>query len=177
MHIIAVIGGKHSGKTTTVEALVKGLVKRGYKVGTVKHVSQKDFSMDTAGKDTWRHTQAGAIMTATVAANEIATIRKGDTSHYTIHDIVKPFQNEVDIIIIEGFKKLVAGEDIRKIIATKSKQEALEAAATFKPILAFAGSYSTEKTGLNAPYVDVSSDPDKLASIVTENIRMTQSNR
>ena len=65
MHIIAVVGGRKSGKTTAVEVLVEGLVEHGYKVATVKHVSQKNFTMDTEGKDTWRHAKAGASITAT----------------------------------------------------------------------------------------------------------------
>ena len=114
LHIVAVIGGKHSGKTTVVETLVKGLVKRGYKVATVKHVSQKNFTMDTEGKDTWRHAKAGATITTTVAANEIATIKKGDTSHYKIDDIIKPFKTEVDVIVFEGSRKLVKTKNIPK---------------------------------------------------------------
>ena len=58
--IIAVVGSKKSGKTTTIEALTRELVKRGFKVAAVKHVSEPDFTMDTKGKDTWRFAQAGA---------------------------------------------------------------------------------------------------------------------
>lgn len=173
MYIIAVIGGKHSGKTTAVEALVRGLVEKGYKVATVKHVSQKNFTMDTEGKDTWRHAKAGAIITTTVAANEIAIIRKGDTSHYKIEDIIKPFQTEADVIVFEGFRKLVKTEDIPKIVAVKNKEEALEASKQFKPILAFAGPYPTKALHLKAPYFDVLRNPDKLASMIIEKIKKT----
>lgn len=177
MHIFAVIGGKHSGKTTAVEVLVKGLVKRDYKVATVKHVSQKNFTIDTEGKDTWRHMKAGATITTTLAANEMAIIRKGDTSHYTIDNIIEPFQNEADVIVFEGFKKLVKTPNIPKIVAVKNKEEAFEASAKFKPIIAFVGPYSTLKTDLKAPYIDVLKDPDKLANIVIEKIEKTQTNR
>ena len=171
MHIVAVIGGKHSGKTTAVEALVRGLVKRGYKVATVKHVSQKNFTMDTEGKDTWRHAKAGATITTTVAANEIATIQKGDTSRYKIDDIIKPFKTEVDVIVFEGFRKLVKTEKIPKIIAVKNKEEALEASTQFKPILAFVGPFSTEKLNRKTPYINVLKDPNKLANTVIEKIK------
>jgi len=173
LHIIAVIGGKHSGKTTAVEALVRGLVKRGYKVATVKHVSQKNFTIDTEGKDTWRHAKAGATITTTVAANEIATIKKGDTSHYKIDDIIKPFKTEVDVIVFEGSRKLVKTGDIPKIVAVKNKEEALEASTQFKPILAFVGPFLTEKIDRKTPYIDVLKDPDKLANTVIEKIKKT----
>jgi molybdopterin-guanine dinucleotide biosynthesis protein MobB len=166
-----VIGGKHSGKTTAVEALVKGLVKQGYKVATVKHVSQKNFTIDTEGKDTWRHAKAGATITTTVAANEIATIRKGDTSRYKIDDIIKPFKTKVDVIVFEGFRKLVNTENIPKIIAVKNKEEALEASTQFKSILAFVGPFSTEKIIQKTPYINVLKDPDKLANTVIDKMK------
>lgn len=171
MHIIAVVGGKKSGKTTAVEALVKGLVEHGYKVATVKHVSQKDFTIDTKGKDTWRHAKAGANITASVAAHEIAIIRKTDTSRYKISDITKTFENEVDIIIFEGFKKLVEQEEnIPKIVAVKSSKETLETPKRFKPLIAFTGTFSTENLNSLTPYVDVLTNPEKLVRIVLDTI-------
>ena len=170
MHIVAVIGGKHSGKTTAVEALVKGLSKHGYRVATAKHVSQRNFTMDTKGKDSWRHARAGAVITTTVAANEVATIQKGDTSNYQINDLIGLFKNKVDVVIFEGFRKWVREEKIPKIVAVKNKEEALEALEQFKPIIAFVGPYSTQELNLKAPYVDVMKNPDKLAKIIIENI-------
>lgn len=163
------MGGKRSGKTTTVEALVKGLVKHGYKVATVKHVSQKDFTIDTEGKDTWRHARAGATITTVVAVHEVAIIRKEDTSNYKINDIIKTFQNEVDITIFEGFKKLVEQEkNIPKIIAVKNIEEASEAQKRFKPILAFVGPFSTKQLNLSIPYIDIITNPEKLVQLVLE---------
>jgi len=171
LHIIAVVGGKRSGKTTAVEMLVKGLVKHGYRVATAKHVSQKDFTIDTEGKDTWRHTKAGASITSSVASQEIATIRKVDTSTYKINDIIENFKNEVDIIILEGFRKLVEHENsITKIVAVKNAKEALEASNQFKPLLAFVGPFSTKDLNLPAPYVDVFTNPEKLIRIVVDTI-------
>jgi len=173
LQVVAVIGGKHSGKTTAIEALVKGLVKRGYRVATVKHVSQKDFTMDRKGKDTWRHAKAGAIITTTVAANEIATIRRGDTSTYGIKDLIQPFENRVDVVVFEGFRGLFREGRIPKVVAVKSSEEALAASRQFRPLIAFVGPFATEKLGLRAPYVDVIRDPGKLADIVIEHIKRT----
>jgi len=175
LRIIAVVGGKRSGKTTAVEALVKGLAKHGYKVATVKHVSQKDFTIDTEGKDTWRHAKAGATITTSVALHEMAIIRKEDTSHYKINDIIKTFQNEVDITIFEGFKKLVEQEEkIPKIVAVKNAQEASEAQKRFKPILAFVGPFSTKQLNLSAPYIDIITNPEKLVQLVLEKTETSQ---
>jgi molybdopterin-guanine dinucleotide biosynthesis protein B len=169
MRIIVVVGGKKSGKTTTVEVLVTGLVKHGYKIATVKHVSQRDFTMDTEGKDTWRHAKAGSSITASVAAHEIAIIRKIDTSHYRISDVIKTFENEVDIIILEGFKKLVEqDEKIPKIVAVKNRKEAVEASERFKPIVAFVGPFDTKDLTLPAPHIDVFNDPEKLTRVIID---------
>ena len=51
--VIAVVGSKRSGKTTTVETMVEELSSRGYRIATVKHISEQNFTMDTKGKDTW----------------------------------------------------------------------------------------------------------------------------
>jgi molybdopterin-guanine dinucleotide biosynthesis protein MobB len=88
MPIIAVVGSRKSGKTTAVEALVNGLTKKGYKVATVKHIHGIDFTIDTKGKDTWRHTEAGAFITLVVAPNELVFIKKTDTTEYGLTEIV-----------------------------------------------------------------------------------------
>lgn len=58
--VIPVVGGKKSGKTSTIELLVKELAHRGYRVAVAKHIPEPDFTIDTDGKDTWRFGQAGA---------------------------------------------------------------------------------------------------------------------
>ena len=58
--VIGVVGRKDSGKTVIIESTVRALTRKGYRVATAKHVNQKGFSIDTEGKDTWRHSVAGA---------------------------------------------------------------------------------------------------------------------
>ena len=109
--IVSVIGSSESGKTTAVEALIKGLTKQGYMVASAKHIPEKEFTIDTEGKDTWRHAKAGASTVLSVAPNELSTIKKVDTTKYSLEQIVAEFPDEVDIIILEGFKALV-GQDM-----------------------------------------------------------------
>lgn len=163
--VIAVVGSKRSGKTTTVEALIKELTKRGHRIAAVKHISEQDFTMDTKGKDTWRYTQAGAQTVIGISAGEVATIEKADKT-FSLEDILERSQGH-DIVFLEGFKKLVnKAKDILKIVVVKSKDEAQEAIATYEPIIAFAGSYSTENLHLKAPYVNALKNPAELAEIV-----------
>ncbi len=169
--VIAVVGSKSSGKTTVIETLTEELTKRGYKVAAVKHIPEKDFTIDTKGKDTWRFAKAGAKTVVGIAPMEISTIEKADTSGLSLEDIVKRCLGN-DIVIIEGFRKLL-GENLKvpKIATVKSAKEALEASKTFKPIIAFTGPYMTKGLVLNAPYIDVLRDKEKIADIVEEIVR------
>ena len=107
MSIVAVVESKQSGKTTAIENLVQGLTKRGYRIATVNHIPEADFTIDKEGKDTWRHTRAGASIVITVAPNELAIIKKVDTTKYSLNEIVRNVEDDVDITILEGFRKLI----------------------------------------------------------------------
>ena len=60
MKIFSVYGYSKSGKTTTIENLIKELIKRGYSVGSVKDIHFEQFAIDTEGSNTDRHRKAGA---------------------------------------------------------------------------------------------------------------------
>ncbi|MFQ6073850.1 MAG: molybdopterin-guanine dinucleotide biosynthesis protein B [Candidatus Bathyarchaeia archaeon] len=171
MPIIAVVGSRKSGKTTAIEALVKGLTRKDYKVATVKHIPEPNFTIDTRGKDTWRHAKAGALLTLSVAPKELALIKKVDTTKYGLSEIAKHCEDEADIIILEGFRDLVAQNPlIPKVVAVKTTEEAKEASRYFKPVIAFVGAISRKPKGLRIPYVDALENPEKLAEIVENKI-------
>ncbi len=102
-----------------------------------------------------------------VAPNELAIIRKVDTTKYRLHQIVAKWEDDVDIIILEGFKKLI-GENpsVPKIVAVKTAEEVVEASGHYKPILTFVGPISNEAERLEIPYVDVLKEPEKLVGLV-----------
>jgi len=171
MPIIAVVGSRRSGKTTTVEALVRGLTKKGYRVATAKHIPEVDFTMDTKGKDTWRHAQAGAKILMSVAPNELTIIKKVDTIEYDLSALVEQCEKEADILILEGFRKLVAKNlSIPKVVTVKSAKEVSETSEFFKPILVFEGSAKVEMAGLKIPKIDLFREPQKLVEIVDKRV-------
>jgi len=171
MIVIAVIGSKNSGKTTTIEALVKGLTKRGYRVATVKHVSEPNFTIDVKGKDTWRHAQAGAQTVVVVAPKELGIIRKTDTTKLSLQKIIRNCQSNTDIVILEGFRNLIEHEPtVLKIVAIKTFEEAVEASKRFKPIIAFTGSAALTAKRLGIPVVDVLEESEKLVEIVQSHL-------
>lgn len=171
MKVIAVVGSKSSGKTTTIEILTKELVKRGYKIAAVKHIPEKDFTIDMKGKDTWRFARSGATKIISVASNEIATIEKTKQENFSLKKILKKCRT-YDLVFLEGFRKLVSKNGkIYKIITVKSAEEAREALKIFKPIIAFTGPYSTENLYLKIPYIDLFSNVEKLVEVIKKIVK------
>jgi len=169
--VVAVIGGKSSGKTTTIEILTKELTKRGYKVAAVKHVPEPNFTIDTEGKDTWRYAKAGAKTIISVASSEITTIEKVNQESISLSKILRKCKGN-DIVFIEGLRALLAKRtNIQKIAIVNSEKEALDALKRFKPLLAFAGAYSTKNLNLEIPYIDVLKEPERIADIIEKIIR------
>lgn len=101
--IVSIVGKSDSGKTTLIEKLVPELIKRGYRVGTVKHDAHQ-FDIDHPGKDSWRHKQAGAE--AVVISSPAKAAMVTDVSReLTIDEIAGAYLHDVDIILTEGFKR------------------------------------------------------------------------
>jgi len=163
---VAVVGGKKSGKTITIEVLTRGLTKRRYRVAVAKHIPEPKFTIDTEGKDTWRFAQAGARTIIGVSSDEVVTIEKVRVKNYSLGSILKKGKDS-DVIFLEGFRKQISRKlDIPKIVIVRSADEASEALRSFVPILVFTGSYSTESLNSNIPYLDVARDPEKIVDIV-----------
>lgn len=100
--VISVVGKSDSGKTTLLEKIIPELKARGYRVATVKH-DVHGFSLDIPGKDTWRHSEAGADVVVISSPQKLAVIEKV-AEERTLDDIVNRLGN-VDIIITEGYKR------------------------------------------------------------------------
>lgn len=97
--IYCICGYKNSGKTTTIEKVVKQLTKEGYKVAVIKHDGH-DFEADIKDTDTYRAHQAGAYGTAIFSKNRFM-VHKEETVKET--DLFSFFP-EADILLIEGLK-------------------------------------------------------------------------
>jgi molybdopterin-guanine dinucleotide biosynthesis protein B len=169
--IIAVVGSKKSGKTTTIEILTKELTKRSFRIAAVKHVPEPNFTIDREGKDTWKYAQSGAKTVISVAADEIATIEKIDRNTFSLEKILQKCKNS-DIVFVEGFKSIISKrKDIFKIVSVKSAKEMSEAVRNYEPIVAFTGPYSIENVDPKIPYVDVMKEPTRIADLVEKIVR------
>jgi molybdopterin-guanine dinucleotide biosynthesis protein B len=123
--VVAVIGLKDSGKTAIVEALVSELIKKGLKPATAKHVSKKGFSMDSEGKDSWRHSAAGANPVAVFSDVEMVLKFKDGIQKLSLDAISELVQDYgANVLVLEGFSSLVLGDkSVGKVICPRRKEE------------------------------------------------------
>jgi molybdopterin-guanine dinucleotide biosynthesis protein B len=115
---VAVVGGKHSGKTTIIQNLIPELKKRGYRVGTIKEMVRTP-TIDTAETETCRYSEAGAEIIVAVPRTETVVFVK---KQLHLNEVL-PFVNDLDYVLLEGFE---TEKTLPKIIAAKDFEEVME---------------------------------------------------
>ena len=163
MKIFSVFGVSGSGKTTTIELLIRELIRRGYTVGSVKDIHFEGFAIDTVGTNTYRHKQAGANPVTARGLNETDVLFTGKLS---IAEILR-FYSGKDFVILEGVRE--AGIPA---ILTANVDEMREVDEQITPFV-FAVSGRTaaqidEYQGL--PAIDATSDITALADLVERKV-------
>ena len=96
------IGYQNSGKTTLVEKVISKLSQRGLRVGSIKHHGHKGFDIDQAGKDSWRHAQAGSRHVGLVSPDKYAEYANTERE-VPVTDLLLHY-TDVDVVIVEGYK-------------------------------------------------------------------------
>ncbi len=91
-----------TGKTTLVEAIIKILASRGYRVGAIKHDAH-DFEIDKPGKDSYRFTAAGAATTI-IASKEKTAVVKQNLEPPALEVLLEQYCAGLDLVVVEGFK-------------------------------------------------------------------------
>lgn len=115
MKRIHIIGGKNHGKTTLVVELVQAMRKMGLRVGTIKH-THHHHELDTPGKDSHRHREAGAevIGICSPAMNAVFWPGDRDSSLPTEPDskyaAYGPWFEACDIVLVEGDSSTTASK-------------------------------------------------------------------
>jgi len=140
--VVAAIGRSNSGKTVTIEYLIRQLSVEGYNIGAIKHVHHRGFTIDTEGKNTWRYAQAGAKVVAAISPDEVAIIKKTIQNTSNLDQVINDLKEEpLDVIFVEGYQDLIAKRgDVLKILTASEfnfLQEMLK--GTVEPILAISG--------------------------------------
>lgn len=87
------------GKTTLIEKLVRYYTEKGLRVAVIKHDAH-DFEIDREGKDSWRFTHAGAVMTLLSSAARTAVIESRPAA---FPDLLARI-HDADLVLVEGYK-------------------------------------------------------------------------
>ena len=102
--VVGIVGWKDVGKTFFVTKIINLLVKKGYKVGTIKH-AHHDFDIDKPGTDSFKHREAGSSQVIISSSKRWAKITENNNTYEkSLDELIKEFNN-VDIVVVEGFKK------------------------------------------------------------------------
>jgi molybdopterin-guanine dinucleotide biosynthesis protein B len=173
--LLAVVGSKNSGKTTTIECVVSGLTRKGFRVGSIKHIHHPDFTIDTEGTDTWRHARAGSRMVACVSNKEIALIMKDDPEQILPSILEFMTKRELDMIVVEGLHSSMGQRpDVFKIVTAHDPEDLRQRLrGTVPPILAISGRVAEDAPGLSEiglPIISSKTDCLKLVERIEQEV-------
>ena len=98
--VIGFYGKSNTGKTTLIIEIIKHFVEKGLKIASIK-ISDKKISIDSEGKDTWKHIISGSVLTVFSSKVETDFLVK---ETYKLSDIINNINlfGIYDLIIVEG---------------------------------------------------------------------------
>lgn len=102
-----------------MEKLVSGLVAKGLRIATIKH-SHHQPEMDTPGKDSWRHKQAGASTSLLVGPEKMLMVSDVDEALNPQLLAARLFA-DYDLVLVEGYAS-VPGPKIEVVRAERSQE-------------------------------------------------------
>lgn len=134
-------GWKNNGKTTLVERLVTEIAGRGLRVSTVKH-AHHGLDLDTPGRDSWRHREAGAHEVLVAGGARWALLHElREAEEPPLAELLARL-SPVDLVIVEGYKRdshrkieVRRAEAARDLIA--AEDPTIRALATDTPLAEF----------------------------------------
>lgn len=104
MKVFGLAGYSGSGKTTLLEQLIPCFTARDLKVSVIKH-AHHDFDIDQAGKDSYRHRQAGAQEVLVGSAQRWALMHELRGAPEPSLDEQLARLSPCDLVIVEGYKR------------------------------------------------------------------------
>jgi molybdopterin-guanine dinucleotide biosynthesis protein MobB len=100
--IVSITGKSNSGKTTLLEALIRVLAQRGYRIAAIKHTDE-EIEIDRPGKDSQRLSQAGGEVAAISSGDRLVIFRRLDNDAGP-QELAQYMGADCDLILTEGFK-------------------------------------------------------------------------
>lgn len=160
MKVFSVIGISKSGKTTTVENVIKELKKRRYTVGSVKEIHFEDFAIDEEGTNTYRHKIAGAQLVSARGYHETDILFPEKLS---IDKLLSFY--EQDYVVLEG----VRDGNIPKIVTAHTVEEIEERFDEY--VFCISGRIADEiKEYKGVPVINCLTETEKLTDLIEEKV-------
>jgi molybdopterin-guanine dinucleotide biosynthesis protein B len=139
---IHITGHAGCGKTTLIVELVKALIKKNLRVGTMKH-SAHVHELDKPGKDSFRHRTAGAEPVAMVT-ELMSAVYLPRNKNSSPEKLLDTYYSDVDIVLIEGW---ISGP-YQKIEVWRKSIEPSLLFKTIKNVMAIVSDDSIKETDL-----------------------------
>jgi molybdopterin-guanine dinucleotide biosynthesis protein B len=180
--VVTVLGLKKSGKTTTCEALIREFKSRGLSVGAVKSMHHARMTIDSKGKDTWRHRRAGADFVASLSNGEMGYIQSVE-GKATMAEVAQHFPKGTDVVVCEGVEE--PGRGAVRLLALRDAGDLAEALeirglGNGSGVLALTGIFANEaKKHPRYPVYNctVSKDRKALVDIILSKRRLRRNSR
>lgn len=160
MKVLSVVGFTQSGKTTTIEEIIKELRKRRYSVGSLKDIHFEDFKIDTDATNTHRHKVAGAQLVTARGLYETDILFP---EHKDIYDILRFYDH--DYVVLEG----VAEGNFPKIVAAKD-EDGIEKKIDKKTFLISGRIADTIDEYKGLPAISALEDIEKLVDLIEDQV-------
>lgn len=165
MKVMGIVGWSGQGKTSVLVALLPLLRERGLRVSTMKH-AHHGFDIDSPGKDSYRHREAGASEVMLVGASRWVLMHEcREVPEPPIEDLIQRM-TPVDLLLIEGFKthahpKIEVHRQTEGKPLLCANDPGIVAVATDEPL-----------EGLGVPQLDLN-QPERIAAFILEHLGLS----
>jgi molybdopterin-guanine dinucleotide biosynthesis adapter protein len=146
--IIGFAGWSGAGKTTLITRLIPELKAQGFSVSTIKH-AHHGFDVDTKGKDSYLHREAGASEVLVASHKRFALLHEFEGEPMSLTGLLGKLA-PVDFVLVEGFKTAI----IPKIEVYRASNNKPLIAPDDKHIIAIAGQGDIEVTHITIVDID-----------------------
>ena len=102
--MMSIIGRKNAGKTTLLVALAAELVRRKFRVMTIKHGTHA-ADTDQRGKDSWRHWHEGRAERVLMEGPGQRVLWERTVQESDPVALARRYLEGADIVLVEGFKR------------------------------------------------------------------------
>lgn len=157
MKVFSVIGHSCSGKTTTIECIIRELRNRGYSVGAVKEIHNEAFKIDTEGKNTYRMREAGADTVTALGYYETDVMYRGKMDIYKLLE-----HYNQDYVILEG----VDYANVPNIATAKNSENLKTSELTF----AISGVIADSEVSKNLPVLSALTKAKELTDLIVSKV-------